>query len=270
MLALVLALGLSLSVLLTGHGVLADGHTNTSTSTSMSTAMCLYEPCQVEQEYTVPDLPYPYDSLEPSIDNQTMTFHHDRHFAGYTKKMNAALAEMNGADGMNATVEEMMSNLLTTSGDGDGDGDGGDTAQDITGFRRNGGGYLNHKMYFATMGPEGQREPSTDSALDQAIASSFGNFSALQEEMSGAAQTVFGSGWAFLVYDPVTEGLAVIQKPNQDSPYMDGLIPLLGIDVWEHAYYLLRGPDRGDYISAWWSVVDFKPVEEAFDQITST
>jgi Fe-Mn family superoxide dismutase len=244
---------LCLSTLLAGQGgVSADGHLS----------MCLYEPCQVEQDYTVPDLPYPYDSLEPSIDNQTMTFHHDRHFAGYTKKMNAALAEMDGADG-NATVEEMMANLLTASGSE------GDDDPTTTGFRRNGGGYLNHKMYFITMGPDGQREPTADSPLAQAISSSFGNFSQFQDEMSGAAKTVFGSGWAFLVFDPVTGSLSVIQRPNQDSPYMDGLIPLLGIDVWEHAYYLLRGPDRGDYISAWWDVVDFAPVEQAFDKITT-
>jgi len=230
--------------------------------------MCAYEPCDIQAaaDYTVPPLPYPYDSLEPEIDNQTMTFHHDRHFAGYTKKMNKALADMAGMDGT-STVEEMMSTLPTVLATA---GPSGEPDASATAFRKNGGGYLNHKMYFATMSPEPQSEPTPGSPLAQAIDTSFGSWADFQEEMTNAAATVFGSGWAFLVLDPVTGELSVIQKPNQDSPYMDGLIPLLGIDVWEHAYYLLRGPDRGDYISAWWDVVDLAKVEEAFARVTAS
>merc|ERR1712118_6140 len=252
-------------------------HTHTNASFSMTTMMmmmmmgmamanspndglttCLYEPCDSQAPVPLPQLPYPYDSLEPSIDNQTMTFHHDRHFAGYTKKMNAALEKMAAAmdDSSNSTIEGLMSSLSSLGADPD----------TSLAFQNNGGGVLNHKMYFATMSPYGQRTPTSDSALEKAIVASFGSFDKFKEEMSTAAKGVFGSGWAFLVLNEDGQ-LAVVANPNQNSPLMDSLIPLLGIDVWEHAYYLLRGPDRGAYVDAWWDVVDFAPVEQAFEKV---
>merc|ERR1711907_903235 len=226
--------------------------------------LCVYEPCApVESgEYVVPDLPYPYDSLEPSIDNETMTLHHDRHFAGYTKKMNKALGEMafrSSGDADNATtVEAMMSGLSSENLGG----------EDSAFFVNNGGGYLNHKMFFATMGPDGQSEPT--GPLLEAIEADFGDFGSMQEEMNTAAMSVFGSGWGFLVLDPSNNTLSVISRPNQNSPYLDMLIPLLGLDVWEHAYYLKYGPGRSDYVDNWWNVVDFKPVEEAYAKATGS
>jgi len=229
-----------------------------------SPPLCVYEPCAPGEsgEYVVPDLPYPYDSLEPSIDNETMTLHHDRHFAGYTKKMNKALGEMafrSSGDADNATtVEAMMSGLSSENLGG----------EDSAFFVNNGGGYLNHKMFFATMGPDGQSEPT--GPLLEAIEADFGDFGSMQEEMNAAAMSVFGSGWGFLVLDPSNNTLSVISRPNQNSPYLDMLIPLLGLDVWEHAYYLKYGPGRSDYVDNWWNVVDFKPVEEAYAKATGS
>jgi len=174
--------------------------------------------------------------------------------------MNAALAALRQADSsadLNLTPEVILS-LVESYNDDDFEKN----------FRNNGGGYVNHKMYFATMNPDGQKEPS--GALADAINSKFGSFDDFKSALTDSAMSVFGSGWAFLAYDPATGELEVITTANQDSPYLQGLLPLLGIDVWEHAYYLLRGPARADYVSAWWDVVDFKPVDAAYAKATGS
>merc|ERR1712032_1178630 len=155
--------------------------------------LCIYEPCAPAEDgtYALPDLPYPYDSLEPSIDNKTMGFHHDVHFKGYTTKMNKALAEMPQADG---TIEERMTSVDVANSD-----------PSSIFFLNNGGGYL-----------------------------------------------------------------SILAQPNQNSPYLQNLVPLLGVDVWEHAYYLKQGPKRMDYVANWWDVVDFAKVEEAYAKVASS
>jgi len=225
------------------------------------TMACMYEPCEMMEEYEVPPLPYAYDSLEPSIDEQTMKFHHDVHFAGYTRKMNnalKALAEANMMDGM--SVESMLNNLDMIEMQ---------NASLAKLFRNNAGGYLNHKMYFSTLSPEKQ-ELSPDSGLAKAIDDKFGSFEAFQDAMTKNASSVFGSGWSQLVMDPSSGEVMIKSYANQDSPYLDGLYPLLGVDVWEHAYYLNYGPKRADYIGKWWDIINYKAVEEAFDKAMET
>ena len=219
--------------------------------------LCIYEPCAPAEDgtYALPDLPYPYDSLEPSIDNKTMGFHHDVHFKGYTTKMNKALAEMLQADG---TIEERMTSVDVANSD-----------PSSIFFLNNGGGYLNHKMYFATMGPGGS-PISPDGPLAAKIDEDFGSYQNMTEELTAAAKSVFGSGWAFLVLDPATGDLSILAQPNQNSPYLQNLVPLLGVDVWEHAYYLKQGPKRMDYVANWWDVVDFAKVEEAYAKVASS
>lgn len=227
-------------------------------SENTTSLACMFDPCEVVQEYELPPLGYPYDSLEPHIDNQTMNFHHDVHFAGYTRKMNAALKTLQENNLLNETMNvESILGMLNTI----------DIDPDVkTALINNGGGYLNHKMYFDTMNPEGQREPSKDSPLAEAIDKQFGSFKKFQEEMTQNASSVFGSGWSQLAMNPSTGELMIKSYPNQNSPYLEGLLALLGLDVWEHSYYLKYGPKRADYIKNWWEVVDFKPVEDAYDK----
>mmetsp|Transcript_6827 Transcript_6827/g.23494 ORF Transcript_6827/g.23494 Transcript_6827/m.23494 type:complete len:266 (-) Transcript_6827:68-865(-) len=231
--------------------------------------LCVYEPCATNKDgkWPLPPLPYPYDSLVPHIDNKTMHFHHDIHFAGYTNKTNKALSERGNLPPYleklvgNMSLEGMMY-VVESEPD----------SANLTYFVNNGGGYLNHKMYFATMAPPGspgQREPT--GALLDAIDAQFGNFTAFKDEMTSQAKSVFGSGWAFLVVDPEnSNGLLVTSRPNQNSPYMDGVIPILGLDVWEHAYYLEYGPNRGDYIDNWWEVLNWTVVEKAYATATTS
>merc|ERR1739848_449967 len=166
-----------------------------------------------------------------------------------------ALAEANMMDGMG--VETMLNNLEMIEMQ---------NASLAKLLRQNGGGYLNHKMYFETFDPEGSKEPSPDSGLAKAIDSKFGSFKAFQDEMTKNASSVFGSGWSQLVMDPSSGEVMIKSYANQDSPYLDGLYPLLGVNVWEHAYYLNYGPKRADYINKWWDILNFKAVEEAFDK----
>ncbi len=196
--------------------------------------------------YEVPELPYPYDALEPHIDEATMKVHHDKHHQAYVDKANAALEGTEWAD---KPIEEVIANLS-------------DLPEDKRGpVRNNGGGHLNHTLFWESMSPDGGGEP--DGALAEAISSAFGSFSDFQDKLKEIGIGQFGSGWAWLVHDGA--GLAAVGTPNQDNPITDGKTPLLGVDVWEHAYYLKYQNKRPDYIDAWWSTVDWTKVGERFD-----
>ena len=196
--------------------------------------------------HQVPDLPYAFDALEPHIDARTMEIHHDKHHAAYVKKLNAALE--GHADLQSRSVEELLSNI-----------DG--VPESIrTAVRNHGGGHANHSLFWTVMSPDGGGSPG--GALGDAIANAFGSFDDFKTKFSDAAGGVFGSGWGWLV---VSGGkLEVISRPNQDSPLMDGATPILGVDVWEHAYYLKYQNRRPDYLEAWWNVVSWDEVARRF------
>jgi Fe-Mn family superoxide dismutase len=193
------------------------------------------------------ELPYAFDALEPHIDAKTVEIHYSKHHQGYTNKLNAALEKY--PDLQEKFASELLENLDSLP-------------EDIrTAVRNNGGGYKNHNIYWKTMSPDGGGEPTGE--LADAINKAFGSFDGFKEEFSNAAGTRFGSGWAWLCKTK-DGGLTVISTPNQDSPFSQGLRPLLGIDVWEHAYYLNYQNRRGDYISAWWNVVNWDEVTRRF------
>ena len=196
--------------------------------------------------FSLPDLPYAKDALEPHIDARTMEIHHDKHFAGYTNKLNAALEGTPQAD---RPVEEVLANLSDLPADKQ------------TAVRNNGGGYLNHSIFFATMSPDGGGEPTGE--LAEAIDAKFGSFEQFKEAFAKTAATQFGSGWAWLGYS-ADGGLHLHGLPNQDAPALHGHVGILGIDVWEHAYYLNYQNRRPDYIAAWWNVVDWDAANERF------
>jgi superoxide dismutase, Fe-Mn family len=199
--------------------------------------------------YSVPDLPYDYGALEPHIDEQTMRVHHDKHHQAYVDKANAALEGTEWAD---KDVEEVLRNLDALPAD------------KRTAVRNNGGGHANHSFFWQIMSPEGGGEPS--GALASAIDEAFGSFDAFKDEFKAAGVNQFGSGWAWLVHDG--SGLAVVSTPNQDNPITDGKTPLLGVDVWEHAYYLKYQNRRPDYLDAWWNVVNWGKVAEGYAAVT--
>lgn len=197
--------------------------------------------------HELPDLPYDYDALEPHIDTQTMKIHHTKHHAGYVKKLNAALEDYDDLKGK--SIEELLAGL------------GAIPADIRTAVRNNGGGHANHTLFWTIMSPEGGGEPS--GPLAEAINEKFGSFEKFKEEFSNAAASRFGSGWAWLC---VTDGdLCVCSTPNQDTPLSDGKTPILGLDVWEHAYYLHYMNKRPDYIDAWWNVVNWDQVGKNFE-----
>ncbi len=192
--------------------------------------------------FKLPDLPYPYDALEPHIDARTMEIHHTKHHATYTNNLNDAIK---GTELENLSIEEILAK-----------GEGALS----TAVRNNGGGYHNHNLFWEIMSPQGGGQPSGE--LASAIEQAFGSFDSFKEEFEKAAKGRFGSGWAWLV---VSNGkLEVMSTPNQDSPLMYGKTPILGLDVWEHAYYLKYQNRRPDYISAWWNVVNWDKVAENF------
>jgi Fe-Mn family superoxide dismutase len=195
--------------------------------------------------YEVPDLPYDYNALEPHIDEATMRVHHDKHHQAYVDKANAALEGTEWAD---KDVNEVLQNLSSLPQDKQ------------TAVRNNGGGHSNHTFFWQIMSPDGGGEPSGD--LASAIDEKFGSFSDFQEELKNAGVGQFGSGWAWLIHDG--SGLAVVSTPNQDTPISEGNTPLLGVDVWEHAYYLNYQNKRPDYIDAWWNVVNWEEVAKRF------
>lgn len=196
--------------------------------------------------YTLPVLPYAYDALEPYIDEETMHLHHDKHHNTYVTNLNAAI-EKHPALG-EKTVEELLADFSSVP-------------EDIqTAVRNNGGGHANHTFFWEILGPNAGGEPT--GAIKEAIEETFGSFEDFKEEFKTAATGRFGSGWAWLV---VKDGkLAITSTANQDSPLMDGQTPVLGLDVWEHAYYLKYKNVRPDYINAFWSVVNWDKVNEYF------
>ncbi len=197
--------------------------------------------------FETPPLPYAFDALEPHIDATTMEIHHDRHHAGYTRKLNAAL------EGQDALAAKSVKDILS---------DIDSVPESIrTAVRNNGGGHINHALFWTVMSPNGGGAPVGE--LAEAINSTFGSFDAFKETFTKAAGTRFGSGWAWLVVDGDGK-LQVYSTPNQDSPYMEGHTPILGLDVWEHAYYLKYQNKRPDYISAFWNVVDWNAVNENY------
>jgi Fe-Mn family superoxide dismutase len=198
--------------------------------------------------FTVPPLPYDYAALEPHIDEATMRVHHDKHHQAYVDKANAALEGTEFAD---RSIEEILSDLDALPAD------------KRTAVRNNGGGHANHTMFWENMAPDGGGAPDGD--LAQAISSAFGSFEDFQAKLKDAGVNQFGSGWAWLVRDG--SGLAIVGTPNQDTPLSTGQTPLLGVDVWEHAYYLKYQNKRPDYIDAWWNVVDWGKVAERYGAV---
>jgi Fe-Mn family superoxide dismutase len=196
--------------------------------------------------YEVPDLPYDYGALEPHIDGQTMQIHHDKHHQAYVDKANAALE---GSEWADKDVEEVLTALDSLPGD------------KRTAVRNNAGGHANHSFFWQVMSPDGGGEPS--GALADAINEKFGGFDAFKEEIKNAGVGQFGSGWAWLVKSG--DGIEVTSTPNQDSPVSDGKTPLLGADVWEHAYYLKYQNKRPDYLDAFWNVVNWDEVARRYD-----
>ena len=198
--------------------------------------------------FELPPLPYAYDALEPHIDQATMKIHHDLHHGGYVSKLNAALD--GHGDLQSKTIEAILSNL-------------GAVPEGIRGaVRNNGGGHYNHSIFWSTLSAHGGGEPK--GALGDAIKAAFGSFEAFKEAFSNAAATRFGSGWAWLVKDGNGK-LSVTSTPNQDTPLMDGNTPILGLDVWEHAYYLKYQNRRPEYIGAFWNVVNWDAVTSRFE-----
>ncbi len=200
--------------------------------------------------FTLPDLPYDYDALEPHIDERTMRIHHTKHHQGYTNKLNNALEGY--PDLEDHSIEELLSSLENLPADVQ------------TGVRNNGGGFYNHRLFWNTMSPDGGGTPSGD--LADAIDDAFGSFEAFKDEFNAAASGRFGSGWGWLVVDGNGD-LAVTSTPNQDNPLSDGHTPILGLDVWEHAYYLHYQNERGTYVDHWWNVVDWDAVGTNYAEI---
>ncbi len=191
--------------------------------------------------FEVPALPYAYDALEPQIDQTTMEIRHDKHHQAYVDKLNAAVE---GTEAANSSIEELIAGLASLPADIQGP------------VRNNGGGHLNHTLFWESMSPNGGGAPDGD--LAAAIDDAFGSFDAFKEAFEAAGVGQFGSGWAWLVADG--DGVAVVSTANQDSPLTDGKTPLLGNDVWEHAYYLNYQNRRPDYLKAWWNTVDWSVV----------
>ena len=196
--------------------------------------------------FEVPPLPYDYSALEPHIDTQTMQLHHDKHHATYVTNLNTALESQ--PDLQNQSIEELLRNINSVP-------------ENIrTAVRNNGGGHANHTMFWEIMGPNAGGQPSGE--LADAINQAFGSFDSFKEQFNKAATTRFGSGWAWLLADGGR--LEITSTQNQDSPLMEGRIPILGLDVWEHAYYLKYQNRRPEYINAWWNVVNWDAVSERF------
>ena len=198
-----------------------------------------------------PPLPYAYDALEPHIDEATMKVHHDKHHQAYVDKANGALEGT--PSGPTSRSRRCSPNLSQVPEDKRG------------AVRNNGGGHYNHTLFWESMTPDGGGEP--DGELAEAIDAAFGSFDDFKEKVKETGVGQFGSGWAWLVHDG--SGLAVVGTPNQDNPISDGQTPLLGVDVWEHAYYLKYQNKRPDYIDAWWNVVDWGKVAERYAAVAA-
>jgi Fe-Mn family superoxide dismutase len=198
--------------------------------------------------FTVPPLPYAFDALEPYIDKQTMEIHHDKHHGAYVTNLNKALESAPALQGK--TVEELLANNCAI------------VPENIrTAVRNNGGGHINHSMFWQILAPGAGGSPSGN--VGQAITGTFGGFDQFKEKFNAAATTRFGSGWAWLI--KTGKGIEIISTANQDSPVLEGHFPILGLDVWEHAYYLKYQNRRPEYIGAWWSVVNWPEIEKRFN-----
>jgi Fe-Mn family superoxide dismutase len=197
-------------------------------------------------KHELPPLPYAFDALEPHIDAQTMQIHHDKHHATYVTKLNEALDKEPGLQGKK--VEELLRGI-------------NEVPESIrTAVRNHGGGHANHTLFWEVMGPNGGGDATGE--IGEAVTRDFGGFAAFKEKLTNAAANQFGSGWGWLV---AGDGkLDVIARPNQDSPLMEGKTPLLGVDVWEHAYYLKYQNRRPDYLAAWWNTINWQAVNERF------
>jgi Fe-Mn family superoxide dismutase len=195
--------------------------------------------------YELPPLPYDYDALEPTIDEQTMRVHHDKHHQAYVDNLNKAIE---GTEWDGRPLEQVLANLDSLPEDS------------RTAVRNNGGGHANHTLFWQIMKPKGGGDPSGD--LAAAIEETFGDADQLKTQLNDAGVKRFGSGWAWLIWDGT--GLAVTSTPNQDSPLMEDRTPLLGIDVWEHAYYLKYQNRRPDYLASWWDVVNWEEVARRY------
>ena len=198
--------------------------------------------------YKLPDLPYAYDALEPYIDAKTMEIHHSKHHQAYITKVNTALE---GTSFENTSIDELCRNLS-------------DLPENIKGaVRNNGGGHFNHSLFWSILSPTNESsEPSVD--LNKAINDSFGSMESLKEEFSNAAATRFGSGWAWLIKED-NGSLSISSTPNQDNPLMEGKTPILGLDVWEHAYYLNYQNRRPDYINAFFNIINWDAVSTLYN-----
>ncbi len=204
------------------------------------------------KKYELPPVPYGYDALEPYIDARTMEIHHTKHHQTYTDKLNAAL-EKCPPEIQEKDIVEILSNL------------GQVPADQKSAINFNGGGFDNHRIFWNNMKPNGGGEPG--GAVADAINSSFGSFSGFKEKFSSDTAVIQGSGWGWLIYNPTTKKVEYKAMPNQTSPRTEGLNPLLGCDVWEHAYYLKYQNRRPEYVSAWWNVVNWDDVEKRLQQV---
>jgi Fe-Mn family superoxide dismutase len=201
--------------------------------------------------FEVPPLPYDYDALAPTIDEQTMHLHHDKHHQAYVDNANKAL---DGTEWADRDVVDVLRNLDSLPADKQGP------------VRNNAGGHANHALFWRTMGPNGGGQPSGDVA--SAIDAAFGSFDSFKETFNTNGATRFGSGWTWLVWNG--SGLEAYSTPNQDSPYLQGHVPILGNDVWEHAYYLTYNNRRPDYLAAWWDVVNWDAVAQELSAAQSS
>ena len=203
-------------------------------------------------EFTLPPLPYDYAALEPTIDTLTMQIHHDKHHGTYVTNLNAALKDYPAIT--EQSIEVILINLDTLP------------VPDATrtAIRNNGGGHANHTMFWEIMTPGGSKTPT--GALAEAINATFGDFDSLKKAINEGGAKRFGSGWSWLVADNMG-ALSVVSTPNQDSPLSEGKTPILGVDVWEHAYYLKYQNKRADYLAAWWDVVNWDKVAERFTAV---
>ncbi|HEU5198570.1 MAG TPA: superoxide dismutase [Ktedonobacterales bacterium] len=201
--------------------------------------------------FALPPLPYDYSALEPHIDTQTMQLHHDKHHAAYVTNLNNAVQ---GTQFENMNVEELMRRI-------------NEVPENIrTAVRNNGGGHVNHTMFWEIMKPNGGGQPT--GALADAVNQTFGGFDQFKTQLNDAATKRFGSGWGWLVADQSGK-LQIISTANQDSPFMDGHFPIMGIDVWEHAYYLKYQNRRADYLNAWWNVANWDEIARRFERAKS-
>lgn len=203
------------------------------------------------KKFELPSLPYSYDSLEPHIDARTMEIHYTKHHQAYINGLNAAL-EKQEAQSLPESIEEILSNISKVP----------ESIRRAVNFH--GGGYDNHRIFWTNMKPNGGGEPG--GKIAEAINSSFGSFAEFKDQFSKQSAAIQGSGWGWLVFNPKTKKVDFITMPNQTSPRTIGMIPILGVDVWEHAYYLKYQNRRPDYIGAWWNVVNWDDVEKRLSE----